>query len=193
MPTFSFKRAPGATTSDYKVISGGDKYVFARGSTADYYNVSAACVVNYGVANSIISSSTTWAGITEATFDTQKSSILTILGSTPSQIFGKKVTYYAYSPNGEGDPTYFAIKLDPDSGIYFSETVNYNEKSLEFNILRNSNPAYVTALVNFLTVNGLFQNNSDESTYETFRIKALSAITTEGGDVGEPIDALPFG
>ena len=186
MPSYTFKRAPSSTISDYKVISGGDKYIFARGSSVDAGNVSAACVVNYGIANNIISSSTTWTGITEDTFNTQKSNVLSILATRPSQIYGKKVTYYAY---GEGTPTYFAIRLEPDS-VYFSETVNYNERSLEFNILRNSNPAYVTALVSFLTSNGVFTNNSNQGIYEEYRGYALNAINSEAGDV---IEAPPVG
>jgi hypothetical protein len=184
MPSYSFKRAPSAVTSDYKVISDGDKYSFFRGTTTDFYNVSAACVVNYGVAQNIISSSGSWTGIPPAVYESQKSSILSILGTIPSQIFGKKVAYYLY---GEGVPTYFAIFIDSESGIYFSETLNYNEKSLEFNILRNSNPAYVTALSIFLTTGGVFQNTFDAGAYEAIRAYALDAITSEGGDVA-PID-----
>jgi len=195
MPNYTFKRAPSLVTSDYKVISDGDKYSFFRGTTSDYYNVSAACVVNYGVAQNIISASSSWEGIFEGTYNTQKSTILSILGTTPNQIYGKKVTYYAYSPDTtEIFPSFFAIRIDTstDPGLYFSETVNYNEKTLEFNILRNNNPAYVQALVYFLTSGGVFQNNSDQGTYESFRAAALNAITSEGGDVeiAPPIDAF---
>lgn len=188
MPTFSFKRAPSAVTSDYKVISDGDKYSFFRGTTSDYYNVSAACVVNYDVAQNIISSSLSWEGIFENTYNTQKSTILSILNTTPADLYGKKVSYYAI---GEGSPTCFAIRLEPEQGIYFSETVNYNEKSLEFNVLRNNNPSYVQALKTFLDNYGggsIFYNTatSDQGTYESYRSAALNAISSEGTDA--PID-----
>ena len=181
MPSYSFKRAPGAVTADYKLIEGGDKYNLSRGTLTDPNNISVASVVNYSVANNIIAASTSWSSITAQVYETRKVDFVSYLvNSVPSEFIPEsEISYWTFEKK-----TFFAVTTSTIS-YSFSETINYNKETLEFNVIRNNNPAYVKALYEFLKNTPGFEPFPVEM-YNEVRTAVLQILADEQTDI--PID-----
>jgi hypothetical protein len=189
MPTYSFKRAPGAVTADYKLIAGGDKYNLSRGTLADPNNISVASVVNYSVAANIIAASASWTSISSQVYETKKVDFISYLvNSVPSEFIpDDDIAYWMFEKK-----TFFAVTKPPKPGPIappppFSETINYNEETLEFNVIRNNDVAYVKALNLFLEESSLVSEWPMEL-YNSVRTSVLETLSTEGADIPPPID-----
>ena len=177
MPTYSFKRAPGAVTADYKLIDKGDKYNLSRGSLADPDNISVASVVNYSVASNIIAASTSWTSISDQVYETRKTDFVSyLINSVPSDFIpAGEISYW--TPNKK---TFFAVTTTKK--IRFSETINYNEETLEFNVIRNNDPAYVEALYQFLK-DTLGLDQFPVEIYNEVRTTVLQILANEQTDI----------
>lgn len=188
MPSYSFKRAPGAVISDFKLVDGGDKYNLVRGSLSDSGNISVASVVNYSVASNIIAASTVWGNVSPTTYDTRKTDFISyLINSVPSEFIpDNQISYWTFDKK-----TFFAVTVEqPFIEIEgqvppFSETVNYNPDTLEFNVIRNNNPNYVKALYNFLTSSPNIGEWFVEG-YNEFRDAALTVLSNEQTDIELP-------
>jgi len=150
MPSYAFKRPP-SSTSDYKVISGGDKYTFF-GETA--VSKVMGSVVNFKIAKFILEQASSWASISEIDYEDKKDTLKGGLSVPPSQQgfsnIEQLLVYFYYDPSGSGEGTYFAIYMYPKGNIYFSETMNVSDSRQEYNILRNTQAVYVQNLFDFL-------------------------------------------
>lgn len=183
MPSYVFKRPPSGI-ADYKLIQDGDKYAFFGSSIA---SASMGTIINYSVAAAIINQSTSWAPITEAIYDSKREAVLGSLELTPSDIFDQPdvrspLTYFQYEPPSGGGLTWFCILTGETAfETSFSEAVTYNERTLEYTILRNFNETYNNTLLNFLNKNGKIFSSKE---YNSWRAATYKAIGTDGKDGG---------
>lgn len=170
MANFSYKQAPNSGPQ-YKVVLGGDKYTFFYD---DKNNSVMGTVVNYSVANNILNQASGWSTVSVGAYDTNRTNTLNRLADPPGVIH-RGTEYFVLNKE-----TFFAIYIDDNvlDGTYFSETVNYNRETLEYNILRNGNPTYVTNLYNFLKRDGGGEP-IDQDFYNEIRLFAYDEIVNE--------------
>ena len=141
----NYYQSPGPSATLYQVDVTGDSYTLVTGGENAPYSSGMATVVNYSVAQAIINASQGWTTIPESIYLDKSQAVKDLIGSSKNlDITFGKITAYRIN-----EFSYVSIMDNAIQG-FWCEQVNYNQKSLEFSILRNNNYTYVNNLKNFL-------------------------------------------